>query len=717
MAMSLTSCNQPALVVAAPGAHHQPMMRSTRHRTAWLAGCLLASFACPALDRTRLEMDALQGDGWQAQHVHVALQLDTQPLRAQITIGHATFTGIAEPLRDLKIDCLEVQLLAERFACPTARISGVFPYLGRQQWLGSASYQRSDGALELRLRELQMAGGTGQLQATLKELDWQTRLALQGGSVAELLELAQRFGQQLDLQGTGITELTLNANGSNTVPHSLEWQLKADAMTLNNAAGSVATDMLALQTTGKALRLIKGWQFDAQLNVGSGQGYLEPVFIDFGQHELNLHAQGQWDGATDVRLQQLSIDQHNIVSARAQGRLRLDAADPAPQLAVQISKLQFPGSYATYLQPFLLDSSFKNMNTAGVVSGAVQIQDGAPVVVDLKLQQLHGDDGSDNFRLEQINGEIHWRKIIDEAAEPPRSSLSWQSGSVLGMELGATQLQLELWDTNARIAEATRIPIFNGALAIDAFRVRKAGTPQMAFMLDAVIEPINVAQISKAFGWPGFGGELSGKITRLRMEDGVLTLGATLTAKIFDGDASISDMKLEGVLTQWPRFTANIAFKQLDLEQLTQAFSFGRITGRLSGEVHQLELFNWQPVSFDARLYTPPGDRSRHRISQRAVQNIGSVAGNGGGVAAALQSGFLKFFDDFNYDQLGISCRLSNEVCLMSGVAPAKGGGYYLVKGKSLPRIDVIGNSARVDWPRLVAQLLAVTESEGPVVR
>jgi hypothetical protein len=28
----------------------------------------------------------------------------------------------------------------------------------------------------------------------------------------------------------------------------------------------------------------------------------------------------------------------------------------------------------------------------------------------------------------------------------------------------------------------------------------------------------------------------------------------------------------------------------------------------------------------------------------------------------------------------------------------------------------VIGNSRRVDWPRLVEQLIAVTESGGPVV-
>jgi hypothetical protein len=154
----------------------------------------------------------------------------------------------------------------------------------------------------------------------------------------------------------------------------------------------------------------------------------------------------------------------------------------------------------------------------------------------------------------------------------------------------------------------------------------------------------------------------------------------------------------------------------LDLELVTRAFSFGRITGRLSGAIDGLELFNWQPIAFDARLYTPLDDRSRHRISQRAVENIGSIGGGGAGITQALSSGFLRFFDDFHYDRLGLSCRLENEVCYMNGVAPAPNGGYYLVKGSGLPRIDVIGGARRVDWPRLVQQLIAVTESAGPVV-
>jgi hypothetical protein len=47
----------------------------------------------------------------------------------------------------------------------------------------------------------------------------------------------------------------------------------------------------------------------------------------------------------------------------------------------------------------------------------------------------------------------------------------------------------------------------------------------------------------------------------------------------------------------------------------------------------------------------------------------------------------------------------------MGGIEPS-GMGYYLVKGRGLPRIDIIGNQGRVAWPTLVAQLAASTRAD-----
>jgi hypothetical protein len=196
-----------------------------------------------------------------------------------------------------------------------------------------------------------------------------------------------------------------------------------------------------------------------------------------------------------------------------------------------------------------------------------------------------------------------------------------------------------------------------------------------------------------------------------------LTLPAPLDAHVFDGRVRVSDLRLEDAFGKWPRLDADIELERLDLEQVTHAFSFGRITGRLSGRVHHLKLFDWMPVAFDAELHTPADDTATHRISQRAVATISSIGGSGASVTAALSSGFLRFFQDFSYDRLGWSCRLENEVCAMNGIEAAKSGGFYIVKGEGLPRIDVIGNAERVDWPRLVEQLRAAMQSQGAEVK
>jgi hypothetical protein len=130
--------------------------------------------------------------------------------------------------------------------------------------------------------------------------------------------------------------------------------------------------------------------------------------------------------------------------------------------------------------------------------------------------------------------------------------------------------------------------------------------------------------------------------------------------------------------------------------------------------VHGLELFAWQPTAFDAVLATPPGDHSEHRISQRAISNISAIGG--GSSTRALSSGVLKFFENFKYERLGLACKLADEVCLMRGIGPARNG-YYIVRGRGLPRIDVVGNAGRIIWPQLVANLKAAIRAGAPEVR
>jgi hypothetical protein len=208
---------------------------------------------------------------------------------------------------------------------------------------------------------------------------------------------------------------------------------------------------------------------------------------------------------------------------------------------------------------------------------------------------------------------------------------------------------------------------------------------------------------------------LTGASPTLEYREGNLSVGGTLAANVFDGRVEVDRLRLEQPFGNLPRLSADMKIRRIDLEAATRAFSFGRIEGRLDGDVKNLRLLKWRPVAFDGRLYSSPGDDSRRRISQRAIENISDLGG--GGAAGVLSRGFLRFFEDFAYDRIALGCRLQDGVCHMSGLEPHRSGGYYIVKGRLLPRIDVIGFASRVSWDGFVAQLKSATQSEGPVVK
>ncbi|MBI3068240.1 MAG: hypothetical protein HYY79_05010 [Betaproteobacteria bacterium] len=146
--------------------------------------------------------------------------------------------------------------------------------------------------------------------------------------------------------------------------------------------------------------------------------------------------------------------------------------------------------------------------------------------------------------------------------------------------------------------------------------------------------------------------------------------------------------------------------RNLDLDLLTRTFSFGSITGRVDVEVRDLELAGWRPVKFDARIGSSPGEYPR-RISQTAVQNISALGG--AGAAGAIQRSFLRFFDQFGYEKLGLACRLANGVCAMGGVEDAPQG-YVIVKGGGIPALTVLGYNRSVNWEELLNRLTRIMQ-------
>jgi hypothetical protein len=77
----------------------------------------------------------------------------------------------------------------------------------------------------------------------------------------------------------------------------------------------------------------------------------------------------------------------------------------------------------------------------------------------------------------------------------------------------------------------------------------------------------------------------------------------------------------------------------------------------------------------------------------------------------------LRFFEQFGYERLGVSCRLENNVCQMDGIERAPQG-FVIVKGGGVPAISVIGYNRTVSWGELLERLKRIThDNVKPIVK
>ncbi|MCK7594800.1 YdbH domain-containing protein [Pseudomarimonas salicorniae] len=305
--------------------------------------------------------------------------------------------------------------------------------------------------------------------------------------------------------------------------------------------------------------------------------------------------------------------------------------------------------------------------------------------------------------LSGADGDWRWQR----EGESETSSLRWQALSIQGIALGPAELRGRsrngLFEAEAPLDFAP----FGGSLRLHPLRFQPL---QASAEFDAEMADIRLAALSAQLGWPEFEGVVSGSLPAASYRDEVLASDGTLRIGVFDGTVTVGSLRWERPFGIAPSLSAEVEFDGLDLKPLTGAFGFGEITGRLDGHVRGLRMLDGSPVAFDAMLRTDDEWKGRRRISQRAVNNIGSVGG--GAATAGLQATVLKLFDTFGYRRIGISCRLSNNVCEMGGVEDLDQG-YVLIEGAGIPRVMVNGYRRRVDWPVLLARLEAAASGGG----
>ncbi|HUT39820.1 MAG TPA: hypothetical protein VM011_00630 [Gammaproteobacteria bacterium] len=677
--------------------------------------CLLAvtSLSTLAVDEAGITLGSVSGPGWSVEDI--ALHTGW-PQAGQVSmLLTAARADLPEPLgriTGLKLTCPALQFDSETLRCPAGTLEAQSSQLGRQRIATSFHYRFSDGRLDARLQDIRYLGGRLALAARYTAGGWTLDVDGRSLSLQQVTAQAGRLGYPLPLlEGDGELALTASLRGAGSEITAADVQTRVQGAGISNAAGSIAGEDVDLGIDVQARPYTSGWHVQVTVRAERGGYYVEPVYLAIPERPVQATARLDWLAQRKVLvLHELDYRHPGCIQLAARGRIGLAGATQVTELEVDVQEAALGPLYTSYLQPWLTGTPAGRLTASGVLSGRLVVRDNAPVTAQLKLQDVVLDEQDGLFGFTGLAGNLDW----SDTQTPEYSELSWQDGHVYRIALGPVQIEAESVGNTVKLVRPTGIPVLDGTLQIDSFDLAHVAGKPLRWHVDGLLTPVSMKQLTAALDWPEFGGKLSGVIPSVRYEDGKLEVGGVLLVRVFDGVVTLRNLQLESPLGLVPRLQVDARIDKVDLEQLTRTFSFGRIEGRLDGRIDGLRMESWRPVAFDAEFATPEDDRSRHRISQKAVDNISNIGG--GGVGGAVSRSFLRFLEDFPYDRLGIRCRLENGVCDMGGVEPAQQG-YYLVKGRFIPpRLDVVGYAKRVNWNSLVAQIISVTGKQDIVV-
>ncbi len=594
--------------------------------------------------------------------------------------------GQAVPAGDVSLSCPQFDWASDGAACSGGRL--VLP----EQWLAL------DGPLDLRVQALPEAGYRLRLEhpQLLATVDW----AAQSGLVIELERLD--IGAIDPLLDALLAPSALGGRASGTVRvgrDGLEVALVVEEAFFDTADGRFAGDGLdldfELSTAGT------GESLDITLRQKAGELLLGAVYLPPPDQPVVIDATLGPVQPHRLSIQRMALNDPGSLSLSGSAELAAgDAGWALERLVIDALDARLSSLWPRWLDGPAAAVGFPDVVARGRIHGSLDWRVEGRARVDLTADDLTLRDPRERVGVRALDAALGG---TDQAM---RVELDWDAVELLGLALGGGSARLHYDEVGLRLLEPVRVALFDGALVIDGLAALHAAELESRLVLDARIEPVDLARLTRALDWPELGGQLAGRFPGVTYSDQRLAFTGGIEIDAFSGRVGVEELVIERLFSSAPALSAQVELERLDLIEATGAFGFGRMEGQASGWVRDLRLLNWRPVAMDARLYTHE-DAPRRRISQRAVDNLSSL---GGGGSAVISGTILRLFEDFPYRRAGLACRLGNNICHIDGVAPHESGGFLIVEGRGLPRLDIVGHRRLVDWPQLMDQLGGMIE-------
>ncbi len=644
-----------------------------------------------------LELGTLELPGGAAGNVRAHLRWDSAN-RMQLTLSLGEVRAGDRRLQDLLLACEEALWTEAELSCTGGRLGlAGEPPLTVIDGI-DIRYRTADGEMRIESRAARVGGGTADIAISGIAGHWRGRVQTRAMDLAALEPLLDRLQMAPEGYADLAGKLDVRCDFEAAAGRLVSAGILVDGNALSFAGRHIA-DKADLHLESRLAQRGETAIVTGSAELRSGAVYIEPGWST-GEYTpgITLEAAAEpvtarWalrhdDESGTLQIDEFELAQPGVATLALDGGVALAPDTQSPELHLRVNGADMRQLYEQHVKshcahiPALCGMEFEGRVDLAATWGGEGITD-----MDLRFHGVYADDDRQRFRIAALNGDL----VLTSGGSAIASTLKWASAGWRRLDFGPGSVGMSSSHRAIKVTHWSDVEILGGTFKVDMLEIANVGTGNFGVDIEGVLTPIPMQEFSQAMGWPIMNGTLSGVIPGLKYRRGLLALDGDLLVRVFDGSVVVRGLRIENPFGQSPVLMTDMDVKNIDLEQLTGAFAFGRIEGTLEGEVRGLRLENWQPAAFDGYLQNPADDDRRHRISQKAVDNLSAIGG--GGIGGALSRGFLSIFKEYSYDRLGLHCRLSNGVCAMKGVAPAENGFYIVTRGGLLPPwIDVKGS-------------------------
>jgi len=463
------------------------------------------------------------------------------------------------------------------------------------------------------------------------------------------------------------------------------------------------------------------------LNILEGQILWGRFFGDLKARRPSLDFDGDYVAADEhLRMRRFSLSLDNIGALNVSGNITDLGHGPTLHAQLESKDIQSAGFFEFFVRE-TLNRSYPIMDDL-VLGGRLAFSlktEGEPGKLSaegrIQLHQGHVRTKSARWQIGPIDLALPFRIYYPaKGSEEPASNIQTGKLTVDSARFGGESMPpltaiVSLWNNRFELHRPLRLPIFGGTVAISTLLWSDLINTPQSVSLSTQVKNLQLGRLTGALGWYRFDGTVSGSIPLIEWASGSLRSQGQIQADVFGGRLQISKIEIENPFLTVPAIKLDARFRDMRLEQISETFAFGRISGILEGVVDDLVITAGQPSQFRADIHSVDRPDSSQWINVEALHKLTVLSSGEDGRAA--YGGLAAFFENFRYDKMGFKATLRNDKLTLRGVE-SKGNQEFLVVGSILPpTVNIISYTQEIGFSELVRRLERIKKSDQPQIK